>query len=189
MSGPYTLNTNAKNNDSSQGLRQQAQEIVAETTLASLEALLPAASSEFVSDDTKRMVHELQMRQFELESQNLGAKLLVSTSENLPSQEMQQESLDRMRKLTSRLPGVVFQFRLRQDGTSCMPYASDGLQSLFRVRPEEVMDDASFVFKCIHPDDLDGLVSTIRISSEDLTPFQCDFRLLFEDGTLRWVLC
>jgi signal transduction histidine kinase/ActR/RegA family two-component response regulator len=108
-------------------------------------------------------------------------------TEQKRAQRLEAETLERLRKISSRLPGVVFQFRIRPDGSSCFPYASEGLYELYRVRPEDVVDDASAVFACIHPDDVDGLVASINKSSKDLSPFKCDFRLLFVDGTMRWV--
>jgi signal transduction histidine kinase/CheY-like chemotaxis protein len=102
------------------------------------------------------------------------------------AQRLQAEALDRLRKISSRLPGVVYQFRMRTDGSSSFPYASEGLYPLYRVQPEDVILDASPVFARIHPDDLDELEAKISKSSENLSPFQCHFRLLFEDGTIRW---
>lgn len=108
-------------------------------------------------------------------------------TEQKHAQRLQAEALDRLRKISSRLPGVVYQYRMRSDGSSCFPYASEGLYPLYRIQPEEVILDASPVFARIHPDDLDELVAKIGKSSTDLSPFQCHFRLLFDDGTIRWV--
>ncbi len=108
-------------------------------------------------------------------------------TEQKHAQRLQAEALDRLRKISSRVPGVVYQFRMRKDGSSCFPYASEGLYPLFRVQPEEVILDASPVFARLHPDDLDELVIKIGKSSKDLSPFQCHFRLLLDDGMIRWV--
>ena len=108
-------------------------------------------------------------------------------TERKRAQRLQEEALDRLRKIASRLPGVVYQFRMRPDGSSCMPYASEGLFLLFGVRPEEVTHDASPTFARIHPDDLDGLVAKIKHSAAELVPFKCEVRLLKEDGTVRWL--
>ena len=34
-----------------------------------------------------------------------------------------EELLSRLEKIASRVPGVVYQYRLRPDGTACIPYA------------------------------------------------------------------
>ena len=108
-------------------------------------------------------------------------------TEQRQAQRLQKEALDRLRKVSSRLPGVVYQFRMQPDGTFCFPYASEGLYLLYRIRPEEVVQDASPVFARIHPDDLDDLKVLMNSSAAELSPFKCYFRLLFEDGMVRWM--
>ncbi|MCY2974950.1 MAG: PAS domain-containing protein [Planctomycetota bacterium] len=108
-------------------------------------------------------------------------------TEQKHAQQLQAEALERLRKISSRLPGVVYQFRMRSDGSSCFPYASEGLYPLYGIQPTEVILDASPVFDRVHPDDLDELEAKIGKSSNDLSPFQCHFRLLMDDGTIRWV--
>ena len=48
----------------------------------------------------------------------------------------------RLHKLGSLVPGMIYQFRLRPDGTSCFPYASEGIRDIYRVTPDEVREDA-----------------------------------------------
>jgi PAS domain S-box-containing protein len=102
-------------------------------------------------------------------------------TEQKRAQQIQKEALDRLRKISSRLPGVVYQFRLRPDGSSCFPYASEGLYSLLRVSPGGRGPRWIIRFRaCIHPDDLDGLVAEIKRSADDLGPFKIECRLLAE---------
>ena len=93
----------------------------------------------------------------------------------------------RLIKLASRVPGVIYQYRLRPDGTSCFPYASEGMRDIYRVTPEQVRDDASPVFAILHPDDFDRIVETIQVSARDLTTWQLEYRVRFEDGSELWL--
>ncbi|MBV5348603.1 PAS domain S-box protein [bacterium] len=95
---------------------------------------------------------------------------------------------DRLQEIASLVPGVVYQYRLRPDGTSCFPYASKALYQLFRVNPEEVLEDGSKVFATIHPKDRDDTVASIQKSAKDLSPWQQEYRVKFEDGTNRTLL-
>ena len=65
------------------------------------------------------------------------------------------ELLERLQKIASQVPGVVYQYKLRPDGSSCFPYASEGIRDIYRVTPEQVREDASAVFAVLHPDDYD----------------------------------
>ncbi|MEI6888203.1 MAG: PAS domain S-box protein [Bacteroidota bacterium] len=50
---------------------------------------------------------------------------------------------ENLRKIASLVPGVVYQYLLRPDGTSCFPYASEAIREMYRVSPDEVREDAS----------------------------------------------
>ena len=114
----------------------------------------------------------------DLQRENTARQLAEAASE---------ESLTRLCKIASRLPGMVYQYRLRPDGTSCFPYASDGIGEIYRVSPEEVRTDAAKVFAVLHPDDLASVAASIRQSAQALTPWVYEYRVKFADGTVRWL--
>jgi diguanylate cyclase (GGDEF)-like protein/PAS domain S-box-containing protein len=98
------------------------------------------------------------------------------------------EALDRLTKIASRVPGVVFQYLLRADGSSCFPFASDAMRDIFRLRPEQVRLDASALLALIHPDDIEGVVASLKASALTLTTWRHGFRVKFDDGAVRWLL-
>lgn len=95
--------------------------------------------------------------------------------------------LMRLQTIADRVPGMVFEYCRFADGSSCFPYASDGIRQVYRVNPEQVMRDADTVFDTIHPDDLEGVVASIDYSATHLTPWRHEYRVLFADGTERWL--
>lgn len=101
--------------------------------------------------------------------------------------EVKQEALSRLQKIASLVPGIVFQFRLRPDGSSCVPYASEAIRDIYRLSPEEVREDASKVFSVVHPDDLDAHLASIQSSARDLTPWKQEYRLKFGDEPTLWL--
>ncbi len=98
------------------------------------------------------------------------------------------DSLVPLQKIASRLPGVVYQYLLRPDGSSCFPFASEAIRDIYRVSPEEVREDASRVFANLHPDDYAGVVESIQESAKTLAPWQHEYRVKFEDGTIHSLL-
>jgi diguanylate cyclase (GGDEF)-like protein/PAS domain S-box-containing protein len=98
------------------------------------------------------------------------------------------EALGRLNKIAGRLPGVVFQFRLRADGSSCIPYASDVLREIYRISPDDVREDASPVFAVVHPDDLPQHLASIAESAKNLTTWNNEYRLKFADEPELWLL-
>ncbi|MEE7624967.1 PAS domain S-box protein [Methylobacter sp. Wu8] len=109
-------------------------------------------------------------------------------SERKQMEEARKEALDRLQKIASRLPGVIYQYRLRPDGSSCFPFASEAIREIYRISPDEVSEDASKVFAVLHPDDYDGIASAIQKSARNLTPWRHEYRVKFDDGTVRWLL-
>ncbi|MFI3198010.1 MAG: PAS domain S-box protein [Methylococcaceae bacterium] len=98
------------------------------------------------------------------------------------------ELLGRLQKIASRLPGVVFQFRLRVDGTVSFPYISDGVRDIYRLSPEEVCEDASKIFALVHPDDYDGLWQSIQQSAQNLMSWNYEYRVKFNGDIDHWLL-
>ena len=103
------------------------------------------------------------------------------------AQSLVANSQDFLRKVAARVPGVIYQFLRRADGSSCFPYASDGLKTLFDVEPAAVMHDASSIYARIHPDDLVATVAAIDHSAQTLTPWRLENRIQLPDGRVRWV--
>jgi len=103
----------------------------------------------------------------------------------MQADEAREELLGRFLKIARLLPGLVCQFRLRPDGSSCFPFASDAIHEIYRVSPEEVREEAAKVFANIHTDDLAGFFSSIEKSARDLTSWQHEYRVKFSDGTVR----
>lgn len=100
---------------------------------------------------------------------------------------MQHEVLDRFQKIASQVPGIVFQFQMRPDGSSCLPYANEGLLKIYRINPEHVREDASYVFTAVHPDDLKNHLASIQVSAQNLTPWVQEYRLKFGDEPDFWL--
>jgi PAS domain S-box-containing protein len=99
----------------------------------------------------------------------------------------QEGHLRQLQKLGSQVPGVIYQFRLRADGSSCFPYASEGIRDIYRVSPQDVREDASAAFGVIHPDDLGMVTESIYVSARTLEPWRCQYRVRYHDGVERWL--
>ena len=97
------------------------------------------------------------------------------------------QALVRLQKIANRVPGMVYQYLLRPDGSSCFPFASEAIKEIYRVSPDEVREDASKVFANLHPDDYDGVAASIEQSAREMSPWAYEFRVKFDDGTVRWL--
>ena len=96
------------------------------------------------------------------------------------------EREQRLSKIASQIPGMVYQFKQFADGRSCLPYASEGIRRIFRLEPEVVRDDANAFFAALHPEDLERMRASIAESAHTLQQWKCEFRVAFADGTVEW---
>jgi PAS domain S-box-containing protein len=97
------------------------------------------------------------------------------------------EREQRLARVTAHVPGVVFQYCQRPDGSAYFGYASEGLRDIFRVAPEDAREDAAPVFAHIHPDDLARVAATIQTSAETLGLWECEYRVRFGPDDVRWL--
>jgi PAS domain S-box-containing protein len=95
-----------------------------------------------------------------------------------------QEELSR---IIATVPGIVYSFLMRPDGSSAIPFASSGLQDIFDVAPDAVSHDAAPLLAAIHPDDLGHVNATIAGSFRSLTPWHEEFRVNHPKKGLVWV--
>lgn len=96
--------------------------------------------------------------------------------------------LQRFQKLSERLPGFLYQFQLRPDGSSFFPYASSGIKNIYDVSPEDVMVSAKKVFSVIHPDDAGWVGETVSYSAAHLTPWVATVRVNNPQRGIIWTL-
>jgi PAS domain S-box-containing protein len=103
-------------------------------------------------------------------------------------QDGRHELLGRLQKMGSQLPGMVYQYRRRPDGTTHFPYSSDGIRQIFGVSPESVRETSEATFALVHPDDAVRVREAIIRSAEQLTHWRDEFRVRQADGQVQWIL-
>jgi PAS domain S-box-containing protein len=116
------------------------------------------------------------------------AQLQAEIQQRKTAEAATQEALYRLQAIASRVPGLVYQYRIRPDGSNYIPYCSAFIRDIFELSPEDVCEDASKIFALTVPDDFDGLMDSIKQSTRDLTPWQHEYRIKLDDGTVHWLL-
>ncbi|MFA7359608.1 MAG: PocR ligand-binding domain-containing protein [Candidatus Kapaibacterium sp.] len=89
-------------------------------------------------------------------------------------------------KLSNQVPGVIYQYRLYKDGSSCFPFASEGMNEIYEYSPQELKEDATPVFGRLHPEDIQHVSDLIFESARTLNVFYCEFRVVLPEKGLRW---
>lgn len=115
----------------------------------------------------------------------VGTHLDITARKN--AERLEEASRERLARLVAEVPGVVYQYLLRADGTSCFPYASPGMLNVYGIDPSEAAASADKVFALIHPADLARVSESIQVSAERLESWRCEYRVRQPDGALRWL--
>jgi diguanylate cyclase (GGDEF)-like protein/PAS domain S-box-containing protein len=97
------------------------------------------------------------------------------------------ELLGRLNRLFVNLPGYLYQYRLRPDGTSHFPFATEAIERAYGCLPAAVEHDATPVFQVLHPDDFARVSESIAASASALTVWHERYRVNHPTRGLIWV--
>jgi diguanylate cyclase (GGDEF)-like protein/PAS domain S-box-containing protein len=119
------------------------------------------------------------------QSDQPGMTLLAGDSGS--SQVLLQEKLDFIQLLTSRVPSMLFQFRLQTDRTAHFLYASEATRHVLGVTSQALMADAVKALRAVHVGDRSAMWVSIKLSERDLTPWRHEFRVKLHNYTVLWM--
>lgn len=94
--------------------------------------------------------------------------------------------IERFKKLSEHLPGFLYQYQLRPDGSFFYPYASPGIYNIYGVTAEEVSRSAEKILDVIHPEELGWIAETVSYSASNLTPWVATVRVNNPNRGLVW---
>lgn len=93
----------------------------------------------------------------------------------------------RFQDLSDNVPGVLFQYRQRADGSSHFPLVSARIQTIYGCTASQVQDDARPVFDVIHPDDREAVRRSIEESARQMSVWHAAYRILHPQRGEIWV--
>jgi PAS domain S-box-containing protein len=108
-------------------------------------------------------------------------------TEKLLSEEKLKKQVDLLNKLSENIPGAIFQYQNYLNERSVLHFASKNIYNIYEVRPEEIKEDASIILKRIHKDDVNRVITSIKESAENLTIWECNYRVLLPSKGIRWI--
>jgi PAS domain-containing protein len=82
---------------------------------------------------------------------------------------------------------ALFQFHRASSGRCTVPYAGEGLLSVYGITPIEVANNAALLFDRAYYGDLDALRMSFKVSTQSLQIWRHEYRIVFEQE-IRWVL-
>lgn len=92
-----------------------------------------------------------------------------------------------LRKLSDRVPGMIFQSRRYSDGCAILQYASDGIRELYEYDPREVVGNSLVLLSRVDPRDVERVQSGVRTAIAQGHHWKCDYRVLLPRRGERWL--
>jgi signal transduction histidine kinase len=113
--------------------------------------------------------------------------IIRDLSERRRAEEFLREQYGTFRKLAVHVPGAIYQFKRKPDGTYSFPFATEAIRELFGCTPEDVRQDFSPIAKVVFPEARDKLVASIEASAATKTLWECEVRVQIPGFPVRWL--
>ena len=110
----------------------------------------------------------------------------IAACRHLTERQLRQSEA-KFEKLAANVPGMIYQFLMRPDGSYLFPFASASCRELWEVEPEQIQADAMLLINMTHPDDLQSFLDSIAVSATTLEPWHCEWRAIAASGKLKWI--
>jgi PAS domain S-box-containing protein len=94
---------------------------------------------------------------------------------------------DQLQRLSSQLPGALFQFTTYSDGHSAVHYLSAGSAQITGVPIKEMMANPELFTRMVMDADKDDYRRSLQAAAEKLEAWDHEFRIRAKDGTEKWV--
>jgi PAS domain S-box-containing protein len=144
----------------------------------------PAHAAEPVHPDQLRfdamlqgLPHEDALRAVEAAARRREAQAL----------EEQRALKDQLAKVAASVPGVICSYRLRPDGTACMPFTTPAAEDLYGISREVLANDFAPLMANVHPDDLTRVNEVLAEAARNRARWHDEFRYLHPTKGLRWL--
>jgi PAS domain S-box-containing protein len=139
--------------------------------------------NEEMIDLLQKMDALLKERGLELEASS--RKLAKEITSRRQADEFLKESERKFREIAQNLPGVIFQLRMRNDGTNYLAYVSPRAGEIFGAPVDPLDPDWDFLTN-IHPEDRPGLLASLSQSIAEHTDWNFQGRIVSLTGEIKW---
>ena len=114
-------------------------------------------------------------------------ELISSIAARRRNEEKLLKSEQRFERIAANVPGMVFQFALRPDGTTSFPFVSKGCRELYGVEPEDIIKNSSLPIDVIISADRANFDASVAESAATLNPWNWEGEIILDSGEQKCV--
>lgn len=93
----------------------------------------------------------------------------------------------RLEQIAAKVPGMIFQFLQRPDGSRSLLYASSGCRELYELEAKEIQANFQVLTNLTHPEDRDAWEQSVAASAATGETWEWEGRIITPSGKLKWV--
>ncbi len=115
------------------------------------------------------------------------AQIFANALQRKTIEEELRKSESKYKDIATHIPGIVYQFLLKNDGTYSLPYVSENARKYFGYTLKEIEKLSSRFFDFVAPEDVEGLLKSIMDTRRSMGTGTVEFRLMTKSGELKWL--
>ena len=108
-------------------------------------------------------------------------------TDQLKLKELEDKLAEQWLKYSKNVPGVIFQARLKPDGSFSFPMSSESILDVSDITQEELRKDGNVIFDKIHEDDVEEVKKSIIKSAQNFSQWEAIYRIHVSKKGLRWI--
>ena len=120
---------------------------------------------------------------------SMGITLRLASNDLIEAKKRAENISDQLTGITANIPGIIYQCRLNEDGQHTYPYVSAGTGALIGTSEDNPVQDIERLFSNIHAQDKERIDRCLSHAKLHQTPLNEEYRVLQENGNVRWLLC
>ena len=93
----------------------------------------------------------------------------------------------RYQRIAANVPGMVFQFVMRPDGTMEFPYVSEGCRAIYGLAPARICANPLLILDIVHPEDHAAFVASLAKALSVGTHWEWEGRIVLASGEQKWL--
>lgn len=120
-----------------------------------------------------------------------GRYLVCLTKDITPAKRTEEDlkkAHDRLAKTVQAAPGMIFELEMNNNKEIKFISVSEQVQDLFGVTEREACNDSSLLLNMVHPEDIEEVYNSFRLSAAFMSPFKWEGRIFKKNGEMKWVL-
>ena len=159
--------------------------LIKDRVKTALETGFADAEAELTAKDGRKIWYYFTAVRLEIEGKKYFTGIGTDISERKMAEQKTLESRRQLDEISATIPGVVYQFYARQDGSRGISYYGGRAQEIFGA-PSGVTDFLAWHTAHVHPDDRQPLLDSINAALAKNGPWHFEGRFIRPSGEMIW---